>query len=184
MVTRDDLDDGGAAHLVATIRAVRARLPAATVEVLTSDFGGRFSSAATVLCEKPEVFAHNLETVRSLSSKIRCKATYEGSLTLLQAVKEKNPCQVTKSSLMVGLGERYDEVIEALKDLAKTGVDIVTIGQYLQPSSKQWSVKEWIPPEMFRTYEEQAKALGIREVVTGPLVRSSYKAQPLQDRQQ
>lgn len=180
MVTRDDLEDGGASHVVNTMREVRTLLPSATIEVLTSDFGGCFSSVETVLAENPEVFAHNVETVRSLSPTIRCKATYDGSIEMLRRSKQKNPTQVTKSSLMVGLGERVDEVIETLQDLAEAGVDIVTIGQYLQPSGKKMAVKEWIAPEMFRTYEEKAKELGIKEAVAGPFVRSSYRAHSLQ----
>lgn len=179
MVTRDDLEDGGALHVVQTIRSVRERLPHVTVEVLTSDFGGSPFSIDMIVQEKPEVFAHNLETVRSLSHKVRCKASYDGSLALLRGIKEKYPDQVTKSSLMVGLGETYDEVVESLKDLAHIGVDIVTIGQYLQPTPKNVAVKEWISPDMFFSYEKVGVDLGIREVIAGPFVRSSYKAKPL-----
>ena len=179
MVTRDDLEDGGAAHVAATIQAVRGRLPDTTIEVLTSDFNGRTPSAALLLAEHPEVFAHNVETVRSLSHKIRSKASYDGSLRLLQWVKEANPSQTTKSSLMVGLGETSDEVIETLKDLHSAGVRMVTIGQYLQPTPKQVRVKEWIHPDLFRTYEEAALSAGIANVIAGPLVRSSYRAAPL-----
>jgi lipoic acid synthetase len=180
MVTRDDLEDGGALHVVKTIRAVRATLPNVTVEVLTSDFLGATCAVDMILQEKPEVFAHNLETVRSLSPKVRFKATYEGSLAMLRTIKERDPSQVTKSSLMVGLGESFHEVIETLKDLCRIGVDIVTIGQYLQPTSSQVAVKEWIHPDIFRKYEMSAKELGIQEVVAGPFVRSSYMARPLQ----
>ena len=180
MVTRDDLDDGGAEHVAATVRAIRARLPDATVEVLTSDFAGHFPSAAILLAEHPEIFAHNIETVRSLSSVIRSQATYEGSLTLLKKLKEANPSQVTKSSLMVGLGETYEEVKEALQDLCNVGVSMVTIGQYLQPTGKQVRVKEWIHPDVFAKYEEAARLLGITDVVAGPFVRSSYRSHPLQ----
>jgi lipoic acid synthetase len=179
MVTRDDLEDGGALHVVQTIRSVRERLSHVTVEVLTSDFGGSPFSIDMIVQEKPEVFAHNLETVRSLSHKVRCKASYDGSLDLLRDIKEKYPDQVTKSSLMVGLGETYDEVVESLKDLAHIGVDIVTIGQYLQPTPKNVTVKEWISPDMFFSYEKVGVDLGIREVIAGPFVRSSYKAKPL-----
>jgi lipoyl synthase len=180
MVTRDDLLDGGASHVANAIRAVREKLCNVTVEVLTSDFGGSLSAIETVLDEKPEVFAHNLETVRSLCPKIRYKATYDGSLDLLQAIKKKNPSQATKSSIMVGLGETCDEVIQTLKDLACAGVDMVTIGQYLQPTSKQIAVTEWVSPEMFQQYELRGKELGIGEVLAGPFVRSSYKARPIQ----
>ena len=182
MVTRDDLEDGGALHVVKTIRAVRKKLRNATVEVLTSDFGGSVFSVDMIVQEKPEVFAHNLETVRSVSKTIRSRATYDGSLDMLRSIKEKEASQVTKSSLMVGLGESFQEVIETLKDLSRIGVDIVTIGQYLQPTSRHMAVKEWIHPDTFRKYEMSAKELGIREVIAGPFVRSSYKAQPIQDK--
>ena len=179
MVTRDDLEDGGAAHVAATVRAIRSRLPEITVEVLTSDFDGRAPSAALLLAEQPEVFAHNLETVRSLTPKIRSKATYDGSLAFLQRLKEINPSQVTKSSLMVGFGETFAEVAATLKDLHSVGVRMVTIGQYLQPTPKQVTVKEWIHPDLFEAYEEAARAAGIAEVNAGPFVRSSYRARPL-----
>lgn len=180
MVTRDDLADGGAGHLVKTIRAVRQALPEATVEVLTSDFGGSSEAVDTVLCEKPEVFAHNVETVRSLSARIRCRATYDGSLAMLASLKEKDPAQVTKSGIMVGLGEADQEVKETIRDLRDAGIDIMTIGQYLQATGHHVAVKEWVPPEMFQEYELYAKESGIQEVVAGPFVRSSYRARPLQ----
>ena len=180
MVTRDDLDDGGASHVCATIQAIHRRLPNTTVEVLTSDFDERFSSAALVLAEHPEIFAHNIETVRSLSPIIRSRATYDGSLKFLRKIKEANPAQVTKSSLMVGLGETPAEVVKTLQDLADVGVGMITIGQYLQPTSKQVSVKEWIHPDLFYKYEEAARALGILSAVAGPFVRSSYRSYPLQ----
>ena len=179
MVTRDDLDDGGALHLVKTIRAVRKKLCHATVEVLTSDFGGIWPSVELVISEKPEVFAHNVETVRALSQKVRCKATYDGSLSMLLRIKEEDPSQITKSGIMVGLGETFEQVVETLHDLRQAGVDMVTIGQYLQPTSKQVAVKEWVHPNTFQEYEKIARNLGIQEVVAGPFVRSSYKAQPI-----
>jgi lipoic acid synthetase len=161
---------------------VRKKLRNAIVEVLTSDFGGSVFSVDMIVKEKPEVFAHNLETVRSVSKTIRSRATYDGSLDMLRSIKEKEASQVTKSSLMVGIGESFQEVIETLKDLSRVGVDIVTIGQYLQPTSRHMAVKEWIHPDTFRKYEMSAKELGIREVIAGPFVRSSYKAQPIQDK--
>lgn len=180
MVTRDDMDDGGASHMATTVRAIRSRLPHTTVEVLTSDFASHFPSAAILLNEHPEIFAHNIETVRSLSSVVRSRATYDGSLNLLKNLKEASPSQVTKSSLMVGLGETYEEVLQTLKDLQSVGVSMVTIGQYLQPTTKQVRVKEWIHPDLFATYEEAAKSIGITDVIAGPFVRSSYKSRPLQ----
>ena len=179
MVTRDDMDDGGALHVVKTIRAVREKLPHVTVEVLTSDFGGVWPSVEMVIVEKPEVFAHNVETVQAISPKVRYKATYDGSLAMLKKIKEHHPSQVTKSSIMVGLGETFEQVIETLTDLRQARVDIVTIGQYLQPTSKQVKVKEWVSPTTFQEYEKRAKEIGIHEVVAGPFVRSSYKARPI-----
>jgi lipoyl synthase len=181
MVTRDDLSDGGAGHVASTICAVRRKQPAATVEVLTSDFGGSHAAVDIVLEQHPEVFAHNIETVRSLTPRIRSVASYEGSIAVLRYVKETNPRQVTKSSLMVGLGETFEEVVMALRDLRSVGVNIVTIGQYLQPSAKHMAVKEWVHPTVFRQYEDVAQSLGIARVVSGPFVRSSYQAAPLED---
>lgn len=179
MVSRDDLSDGGASHVAATIRAIRSKLSSATVEVLTSDFGGSYLATQIVLNEQPEVFAHNIETVEALSDTIRSKATYRGSLSFLKSLQKDNPTQITKSGFMVGLGETAPEVIQTLKDLVEVGVSMVTIGQYLQPSHKQVSVKEWIHPDIFREYEEAGKTLGILEVIAGPTVRSSYRAHPL-----
>ena len=179
MVTRDDLEDGGALHVAATVRAVRRRLPGTSVEVLTSDFDGRSSSAALLLEERPEIFAHNIETVRSLTPTLRSRATYDGSLCFLRNLKEARPAQITKSSLMVGLGETYEEVLKTLHDLSEAGVDEVTIGQYLQPSPQQVRVKEWISPDLFNTYEAAARSFGIANVIAGPFVRSSYRSQAL-----
>jgi len=179
MVTRDDLEDGGVSHVVRVIREIRSLLPEAGCEVLTSDFDGKWSSVETLLNENPEIFAHNVETVRSLSPRVRCKATYKGSLSLLERIKKERPKQATKSSLMVGLGETREEVFEAIDDLARVGVDMITIGQYLQPTSKQLKVKEWIHPDRFAEYGRRARESGIQEVMVGPFVRSSYAARPL-----
>jgi len=180
MVTRDDLPDGGAAHVVKVMQTVRELVPEAACELLTSDFDGNWEATQCLLEHKPEVFAHNIETVRFLSSRIRSVATYDRSLQLLRRVKEKYPQQVTKSSLMVGLGETRDQIVEALFDLAQAGIDMVTIGQYLQPTPQQIAVKEWIEPELFEEYAETARELGIRDVMSGPFVRSSYAAHTLQ----
>jgi len=179
MVTRDDLQDGGSAHLVEVMRQVRFLLPGAGCELLTSDFAGLWPPVLAILDEYPEVFAHNIETVRSLSPRVRCKATYDGSLALLKRVKKERPKQVTKSSLMLGLGEAKEEVFEAIEDLAGAGVDMITIGQYLQPTSKQLAVKEWIHPDLFSEYGQRAKKSGIKGAMVGPFVRSSYAAKPL-----
>jgi lipoyl synthase len=176
MVSRDDLFDGGAAHLVKTIREVRGLLPQSSVEVLSSDFGGSFESLDLVLCEKPEIFNHNVETVPSLSSHVRSKASFPLSLSILRYAKELFPHQVTKSGLMVGLGEKFHEVIETLSFLADAKVDIVTIGQYLQPTHGKLPVKEFIHPDTFLRYEEEAKKVGIPHVLSGPFVRSSFHA--------
>ncbi len=178
-VDRDDLPDRGAGHYAATIRALRAKLPAATVEVLTPDFLGVEEDALrTVLVERPGVFNHNIETVRRLHRRMRgAKATYDGALALLRRAKELAAHPVlTKSGIIVGLGERNDEVVETMRDLRAAGVDVVTIGQYLQPSPKHAAIDRWVHPDEFRWFREQGEALGFGSVFSGPLVRSSYRA--------
>lgn len=176
-VTRDDLSDGGASHFVATIREIRKALPFSTVEVLTPDFQGREEDLRVVAKEEPEVFNHNVETVPRLYPLVRPLASYQRSLTLLERVKEISPSVITKSGLMVGLGEKKEEVVEVLKDLKRAGCDVVTIGQYLRPSSRHLEVKEYVPPQVFAWYEDVAYSLGFRGVASGPLVRSSYLAE-------
>ncbi len=176
-VTRDDLPDGGASHFVATIREIRKALPFSTVEVLTPDFQGRDEDLRVVAKEEPEVFNHNVETVPRLYPLVRPLASYERSLTLLERVKEISPSVITKSGLMVGLGEKKKEVVEVLKDLKRAGCDVITIGQYLRPSSRHLEVKEYVPPQVFAWYEDVAYSLGFRGVASGPLVRSSYLAE-------
>lgn len=182
-VTRDDLADGGASHFVATVQAVRARLPEATVEVLTPDFGGDVQAVDMVLRERPEVFNHNLETVPRLYPRVRPQADYERSLTILrQAASAMKGCGgrrragVVKTGFMVGLGERENEVGALLSDIAAAGVDVVTIGQYLRPSGSHIPVTEYVPPAVFAAYEELGRSLGLR-VHAGPLIRSSYRAE-------
>jgi lipoyl synthase len=178
-VDRDDLPDRGAGHYAATIRALRAKLPNASVEVLTPDFLDREEEAlATVLAERPDVFNHNIETVRRLHANMRgAKASYDRALWLLRRAKEVADYPVlTKSGIIVGLGETNDEVVETMRDLREQGVDVVTIGQYLQPSAKHAKIDRWVHPDEFRWLTEQGEALGFGSVFAGPLVRSSYRA--------
>ena len=178
-VDRDDLADRGAAHYAATIRALKTKLPAASVEVLTPDFLGYEEEALRiVLAERPEVFNHNIETVRRLHPRMRgAKASYDTALWLLRRAKEVADYPVmTKSGIIVGLGEGNDEVVETMRDLRGHGVDVVTIGQYLQPSAKHARIHRWVHPDEFRWFREQGEALGFGSVFSGPLVRSSYRA--------
>jgi lipoic acid synthetase len=178
-VDRDDLSDKGAHHFAATIRALKAKLPDCSIEVLTPDFlGAEEEALATVVGARPEVFNHNIETVRRLHARMRgAKASYDGALRLLRRAKEVADYPVlTKSGLIVGLGETNDEVVETMRDLRAHGVDVVTIGQYLQPSSKHTEIDRWVHPDEFRWLREQGEALGFGSVFAGPLVRSSYRA--------
>src|SRR5213079_2962950 len=178
-VDRDDVPDRGAGHYAATIRALKAKLPAASVEVLTPDFLGVEEEALrTVIAARPEVFNHNIETVRRLHRKMRGgKASYDGALKLLRRAKEIADYDVlTKSGIIVGLGETNDEVVDTMRDLRANAVDVVTIGQYLQPSPKHAAIDRWVHPDEFRWFREQGEALGFGSVFSGPLVRSSYRA--------
>ena len=178
-VDRDDVPDRGAAHYAATIRALKARVPHASVEVLTPDFVDVEEEALqTVLAARPDVFNHNIETVRRLHARMRgAKASYDKALWLLLRAKEIADYPVlTKSGIIVGLGETNDEVVETMRDLRAKGVDVVTIGQYLQPSAKHAQIDRWVHPDEFRWFREQGEALGFGSVFSGPLVRSSYRA--------
>jgi lipoic acid synthetase len=178
-VDRDDVPDRGAGHYAATIRALKRKVPAASIEVLTPDFLGVEEEAlATVLAERPDVFNHNIETVRRLHARMRgAKASYDKALWLLRRAKEVAAYRVlTKSGIIVGLGESNDEVVETMRDLRGHGVDVVTIGQYLQPSPRHAPIDRWVHPDEFRWFREQGDALGFGSVFSGPLVRSSYRA--------
>ncbi|HLM33021.1 MAG TPA: lipoyl synthase [Gaiellaceae bacterium] len=178
-VDRDDVPDRGAGHYAATIRALKARLPQASVEVLTPDFLGVEEEAlAVVIGARPEVFNHNIETVRRLHRQMRgAKASYDGALHLLARAKEiADYPLLTKSGIIVGLGETNDEVVETLRDLRDHDVDVVTIGQYLQPSAKHAVIDRWVHPDEFRWFREQGEAMGFGSIFSGPLVRSSYRA--------
>jgi lipoyl synthase len=178
-VTRDDLADGGAAHFAATIGAIRTRNPSTTIEVLIPDFQGDSRALATVLAAGPDVLNHNLETVERLYEQVRPGAKYHRSLELLQRSKAISPRTVTKSGLMVGLGERREELRRLFFHLRRADCDILTIGQYLQPSKMHLEVARFIPPEEFALVEAEALTLGFRAVASGPFVRSSYQADAL-----
>lgn len=174
-VNRDELPDGGARIFAETIRAVRRELPACTVEVLIPDFLGDEAALETVLAAQPDILNHNIETVPRLFASVRPQGRYPLSLALLQAASHRGA--VTKSGLMVGLGETREEVLAVLQDLRGAGCSIVSIGQYLQPTTAHWPVRRFYKPEEFRLIKEEGLALGFRHVESGPLVRSSYHAE-------
>jgi len=177
-VARDDLLDGGASHFRQTIEKVRGLNPATVIEVLTPDFNDRNEAIDVVLSANPHIFNHNLETVRRLTPAVRSRATYERSLSVLSKVKAKRGSSVyTKSGLMLGLGEREDEVMTALGDLRRAGCDILTLGQYLQPTLKHLPVIEYVTPLKFQEYGARAREMGFVHVASGPMVRSSYHAE-------
>jgi lipoic acid synthetase len=175
-VTRDDLPDGGANHFSKVIKAIKALESDMAVEVLIPDFRGSNEALGTVVRAKPEILNHNIETVPRLYPEVRPSALYERSLELLKRVKEMDGSVLTKSGIMVGLGEKEEEVVEVFKDLRKAGCDFLTIGQYLAPSSKHHPVVEYVTPEAFKRYKEAALNLGFSFVASAPLVRSSYNA--------
>ena len=176
-VDRDDLPDGGAAHFAAAIAALRRMEPAPGIEVLTPDFQGRFASLRTVLEAGPDVFNHNVETVPRLYPRVRRGADIGRSLGLLAAARTLDPRVTTKSGLMLGLGEREEEVLDLLARIRAADVDIVTIGQYLRPSRENLPVEEYVHPAVFERYREAGEAMGFRHVFAGPFVRSSYRAE-------
>ena len=175
-VDRDDLDDGGAAHFAAVIRAIRSRCPVTTIEVLTPDFLRKEGAVETVAAARPDVFNHNLETVPSKYLTVRPGARYFASIRLLQRVKELDPAMFSKSGIMVGLGEERNEVLQVMDDLRAADVDFLTIGQYLQPTRKHHPVVRFVPPEEFKAYETIAYAKGFLMVSSSPLTRSSHHA--------
>jgi lipoyl synthase len=176
-VARDDLADGGADHFRQTISAVKQLNPGTVIEVLTPDFNDRDPSIDAVLAAEPHIFNHNLETVRRLTPSVRSRATYDRSLSVLSKVKAKRGSSIyTKSGLMLGLGETEVELSAALRDLRQAGCDILTLGQYLQPTLQHLPVVEFVTPERFAAYGQQARELGFVHVASGPMVRSSYHA--------
>jgi lipoic acid synthetase len=175
-VDRDDLDDGGAAHFAAVIRAIRAQCPGTTIEVLTPDFLRKDGAVDIVVAARPDVFNHNLETVPSQYLSVRPGARYFASIRLLQRVKEIDPTMFTKSGIMVGLGEERNEILQVMDDLRTADVDFLTIGQYLQPTRKHHAVERFVPPDEFRAYETVAYAKGFLMVAASPLTRSSHHA--------
>ena len=176
-VDRDDLKDSGAGHFAACIEAVRRANPTTTLEVLVPDFRGRMDIALSILADTPpDVFNHNLETVPRLYKKARPGADYEWSLDLLARYKSVQPDVQTKSGLMLGLGETFEEVVEVMKDCRRYNVDMLTLGQYLQPSRDHLPVDRYVHPDEFEALAEEARALGFKRVASGPLVRSSYQA--------
>jgi lipoyl synthase len=187
-VDRDDLEDRGAEHWARTIRALRRRLPAAGIEVLTPDFRGREEEAlVTVLAAHPHVFNHNIETVRRIQPRVRIKGDYDRALWLLRRAREvwderwpeRGPLMV-KSGIVAGMGETDDEILATLQDLRAYGADVVTIGQYLQPTARHLPLDRWVPLDSFRRFREAGEQMGFGSVFSGPLVRSSYRAEEQQ----
>lgn len=180
-VTRDDIEDGGAAHFAAVIHALRTSVPDASIEVLTSDFAGRIDSVDTVVAASPDVYNHNLETVPALYAEVRPGADYRRSLLVLARVREICPQMPTKSGLMLGLGETEEQVVQVMKDLREAGVTMLTLGQYLRPGPDHLPVARFVEPAVFKRLADQAKGLGFQSVASAPFVRSSYHADRMID---
>lgn len=181
-VTRDDLDDGGASHFARTVSLIHDKREGTLVEVLVPDFGGSGDALRMVVAARPEVINHNVETVPRLYPEVRTGADYRRSVGLLSLVKDLDPGIVTKSGLMVGLGETREEVVEVMRDLRQAGCNLLTIGQYLPPSPKHYPLARYVSPEEFNEFEAVGKALGFSGVASAPLVRSSFKAAELHAR--
>ena len=175
-VNRDDLPDGGAFIFAQCIRQIRKRLPPCRVEVLIPDFCGNWDALETVMDASPDTLNHNIETVRRVFRRVRPKGDYDQSLELLARARELAPDGVTKSGMMVGLGETWDEIVETMRDLRSVDCDLLTIGQYLRPFQKHISLARWYTPAEFEELRREGEALGFRHVASGPLVRSSYRA--------
>lgn len=175
-VARDDLKDGGASIFAATIKAIRSRLPFCRVEVLIPDFMGNWDALQVVMDANPDILNHNIETVERLSDRVRAKAKYRRSLELLRRAKEMKPKIPTKSSIMLGVGEEWDEILQAMDDLRAVDCNILTLGQYLQPTPKHMPIERYVHPDEFAALKEEGKKRGFRHVESGPLVRSSYHA--------
>lgn len=178
MVARDDLEDGGAAHMAAIVREIRQHTPDVTIELLTSDFHGNLDNLNLLLDSAPEIFNHNIETVRSYTHRVRHTATYDRTLAVLHhaASMKANPDMLIKSGLMLGFGEELEEIKETLRDLKQAGCHIVTIGQYLQPNRHKLRVKSFIHPDTFKELEDYGRSIGIEYMYCGPFIRSSYNA--------
>ncbi len=176
MVARDDLPDQGSEAIAAIVRAVREQCEGVTIELLTSDFSGDLNAVEHVLSEKPEIFNHNIETVKRLTPRVRHRATYQRTLDVLEFAKQSNQSRWVKSGIMVGLGEDDAEVKETIHDLHHAGCDIITIGHYLQANRLKLPVKRFVTPEQFKSYEEYGYSIGVKFMYSGPFVRSSYNA--------
>jgi lipoic acid synthetase len=176
-VDRDDLADGGAAIFADLVHQIRRRDPEVKIELLTPDFQGSLESVRTIVDAGPDIFSHNIETVRRLYPAIRFKSDYTRSFGLLKAAKQMNPSTFIKTGIMVGLGEETGEIIDLMKDAVEAGVDIFTIGQYLRPSPKHAEIQKYYHPDEFVAFREKGRELGLRWVFSGPLVRSSYHAE-------
>ena len=175
-VDRDDLPDGGASIFAQCIYRIHKRVPDCKVEVLIPDFQGDWQALASVMDARPQTLNHNIETVRRVFPRVRHRGDYDLSLELLARAKELVPNAVTKSGMMVGLGEAWDEILETMRDLRAVACHLLTIGQYLRPSSKHTPLARWYTPDEFRELQEEGQAMGFRHVASGPLVRSSYRA--------
>lgn len=180
-VNRDDLPDGGAFIFAQCIQQIRSRLPDCKVEVLIPDFCGNWDALGKVMAAAPDTLNHNIETARRVFHRVRPKGDYDQSLELLERAKATTPTGVTKSGIMVGLGETWEEIVETMRDLRSVDCDLLTVGQYLRPSEKHAPLAKWYTPDEFDELRQQGEALGFRHVASGPLVRSSYHADEQHD---